>query len=232
MYTIRTLNDISPIYKNHLSADRYAVGPDAILVRGASCRHRIQRQPPRHSARGRGREQRPDSRLRERGIRGVQHAGRQRKRGEGTRARLDVLRLMQHHTGDGLGAVSGSRARATRSRNWSKGASGSSSDRNSRARRLGVVGLRIDRRDGGQRRHDHRHGGHGLRPGHLRRVGLGLSSNVTRAAQPRGAGFPLRLYHDPRAAHRKDAQPLQRRNLQAFQAGRLPSQLLARQHRQ
>ncbi len=40
MYTIRTLNDISPIYKNHLSADRYAVGPetenpDAILVRSA-----------------------------------------------------------------------------------------------------------------------------------------------------------------------------------------------------
>jgi D-3-phosphoglycerate dehydrogenase len=40
MFRIKTLNDISPIYKRHLPRDRYAVGadvenPDAILVRSA-----------------------------------------------------------------------------------------------------------------------------------------------------------------------------------------------------
>jgi D-3-phosphoglycerate dehydrogenase len=40
MYTIKTLNEISPIYKEYLPEDRYAVGaeaasPDAILVRSA-----------------------------------------------------------------------------------------------------------------------------------------------------------------------------------------------------
>ena len=207
---ILVLNQISAKGLKRLPAERYVVGkdiaaPDAILLRSADMHGMdIPASVQGHRPRRCRHQQHPgadDERARRAGV---QRAGRQRQRGEGTGDR-------RHAAGGAQPAGRAALRRRTGCRQAADMRQGGG------RRQEGLRGRRAagpdaghrrpgqDRLPGGRRRHQAGHAGDGLRPGHHRRRRLEpAGAGQARRQRGRGAAWQ-RLRHAARAAGRGDA---------------------------